>query len=293
MSGWIALKRGITKHPLFKGRPDRLLIWVWLLENAAWKPEPLDVHGKIITVERGQVCTSLRRIADETGLGLQVVRSFLDRLRTELQINTETTHGRSLITICNYDKYQSVGDTSNTSTNTRPTHDQHIKEQGNNSDYVGSAQERPEKRDPKKDCFDEGVKLLSGQGDSERAARSFIGKCIRQHGEAEVLAAILAARDKAEAKSFIVRRLKPKAPVSEDDYLAGMGIPRVEVPDADSGGNFSRGGDTGPPPYRQNDMPGVLPFQAKEDGPLPFGDGRPGGREVVLPSLRVVGGAPV
>lgn len=296
MSGWIALKRGITKHPLFRGRPDRLLVWVWLLENAAWKPEPLDVHGEMITVQRGQLCVSLRRISDETGIGLQVIRSFFDRLRTEHQINTATTHGRTLITICNYDKYQAPSAEANTAPNTVATQRQHTNKQGNNSDYVGRAEKRPEKRDLKKECFDEGVRLLTSQGVSESAARSFIAKCIREHGEAEVLAAILAARDKAEAKSFIVRRLKPRPAQTEDDYLAAQGIPKLEVPeDEDGGGNFSRSGDSDPRRCQEPEdyLPGVFPHEAQEDRSLPFGDGRDGRRGVVLPPLRVVGGTAV
>ena len=128
MSGWYAVKRGITSHPLFKKRPDRLAIWLWLLDNAAYAGTTHDVNGTTIKVARGSVCTSTRRIAADCGIGHQAVRTFLDRLQTDNMINTEVTQGRTLITICNWDKYQNSNTDGNTGGNTGLTQDQHTKE---------------------------------------------------------------------------------------------------------------------------------------------------------------------
>lgn len=131
MDGWFAVKRGITSHPLFKGQPERLAVWMWLLDNVAWKDTQQDFNGKLVPVPRGSVCASPRHIAKEVGVGHQVVRTALKRFQTAHMTITNLTHGKSVISLCNYEKYQSPEN----STNTRLTHVQHTpntqKEQGN------------------------------------------------------------------------------------------------------------------------------------------------------------------
>lgn len=141
MAGWFSVKRGITQHHLFKGDAERLMVWLWLLDNAAWKDTRHDVQGATVTVLRGSVCVSLRHISSETGVGLQRVRTAIKRFADENMIDTQLTHGKSMITLCNFEKYQSP----NNLANTVPTQDQHSantqKKQGNNKtrEYTSSS----------------------------------------------------------------------------------------------------------------------------------------------------------
>lgn len=131
MSGFFLITRGMSKHHLFKRKPDRLAVWFWLLDNVAFKNTTQDAKGKTIPVPRGSVCASLRHIADETGVGLQVVRTALKRFETECMVNTKVTHGKTVISLCNYEKHQR----SENEANTTLTQDQHKpntqKKQGN------------------------------------------------------------------------------------------------------------------------------------------------------------------
>ena len=128
MSGWFAVKRGITSHPIFYKRPDRAFVWLWMLETAAYKDTRQDAAGKPVEVKRGQVLTSYRQIEAATGVGIQVVRTLIKLLQTERAVNTDASNGRMLITICNYEKYQSASKACNTAPNTEPTQRQHTKE---------------------------------------------------------------------------------------------------------------------------------------------------------------------
>ena len=101
------ITRGITKHALFKRNPQRLAVWMWLLDNVAFKDTTHDVKGHTIHVPRGSVCASERHIADECGVGYQVVRTAIKRFKSEHMINAQPTHGKNLITLCNYEKHQS------------------------------------------------------------------------------------------------------------------------------------------------------------------------------------------
>jgi len=128
MSGWIALKRGMTQHPIFHKRPDRAFVWIWLLETAAYKDTRQDAGGRPVDVKRGQVLTALRQISNATGVGIKAIRILLDLLREEHAIDTDTGTGRLLVTICNYEKYQSVGGSEGTASGTARAHSGHTKE---------------------------------------------------------------------------------------------------------------------------------------------------------------------
>lgn len=76
-------------------------------------------HG--IEIQRGQFITSIRKLAIETGLTGQQVRTSLNKLKSTHEITHETTSQYSIISIKNYDLYQE----NNTPVNTRTTHEQH------------------------------------------------------------------------------------------------------------------------------------------------------------------------
>lgn len=127
MSGWFSVKHGITRHPLFKGRPERLAIWLWLIDNAAYQATEHDINGQTVTVPRGAVAVSERRIAEDVGVGYQVVRTFISRLKSEHMINATVTHGKNIISLCNYEKYQTATGQPNAAPNAPLTQDQRIK----------------------------------------------------------------------------------------------------------------------------------------------------------------------
>lgn len=135
MSGFVAAYREALDHPLLKGNAERLGAWMWLVMKAAWKPTPFDIGGKIVTIERGQLCASRSQLAQAWGMSPSGVERFLTRLKTEQMIEQETGQGRSIITICNYSKYQDVSDEAGQTTGqvTGQQSDSHrtAKEQGN------------------------------------------------------------------------------------------------------------------------------------------------------------------
>lgn len=135
MTGFVAAQRSLIEHHLFEGDASRLGAWVWLFLRAAWKPTPFDVSGKTITIERGQLCVSRAQLAKAWGWSPSAVERFLTRLQTEQMIERATGQGRTIITICNYDKYQSVdgkpGQATGQATGQRSDSDRTTKEQGN------------------------------------------------------------------------------------------------------------------------------------------------------------------
>ena len=175
MSGWFAMNRAMFEHPIFCGKPERIAVWAWIISTAAWKDTRQDADGKTVMIKRGQVLTSYRQISSATGVGVQVIRTLIERLQSESAINTDTNNGRILITLCNYEKYQSVGANANTASNTTITQEQHsdntavthkrTNKQNNNKDSIALLAKRDSR-------FDEFWAVYPHRGGAKRGKKS-------------------------------------------------------------------------------------------------------------------------
>lgn len=122
--GYTKSFRSKWENPVFRNKMEAA-IWAWMCDVAAWKPTRERFNGITVELERGQLVASIRSIAEDFGLGEQVTRTFLENIKKDGMVNTVTTHKATIITICNYDKYQSNENADNTLTNNDLTHTQH------------------------------------------------------------------------------------------------------------------------------------------------------------------------
>ena len=91
---------------------DRLLSMpdgIWCLgaycclrKHAAWKSRVEIVGGKRITVERGQLPISVRKLADKLACSVGKAQRFLRAIRERDMIRVEIDSGLMVITVCNY-----------------------------------------------------------------------------------------------------------------------------------------------------------------------------------------------
>lgn len=131
-NGWIKMSRDIIDHWVFRN-PNHLKMWVYLLMRASYKPAyQMLVKGSFVTIERGDVLTSLDRIAIDCHVTKKQVRTFL-KLAQECsmivpKLGTKTAH----LSICNYDTYQEVGHEKGT-TRAREGHDKGTIQEGKNT----------------------------------------------------------------------------------------------------------------------------------------------------------------
>ncbi len=98
----------MLEHPSLKGEFDRRSAWLWLIANAAWKDHRTRTRGGIVELKRGQVIGGLEFLAKTWGWSVKRVRTFLGELTDEGMIEKGQANNQyaSIITICNYDKYQ-------------------------------------------------------------------------------------------------------------------------------------------------------------------------------------------
>lgn len=101
MKGWVKIHRSFLTWEWFD-KPEMVQLFVYLLLKA--NHDAKEWHG--IVIERGQIVTSVARIAAETRLSAQVVRTCINRLKSTNEITSTSTNKYTIITICKYDTYQ-------------------------------------------------------------------------------------------------------------------------------------------------------------------------------------------
>ncbi|MEO7470145.1 MAG: hypothetical protein ABIV36_24345 [Sphingobium limneticum] len=95
---------------MFKNKQEAA-VWAWICDMARFRAHTFRTQFGMVTLERGQLLLSQRKVAEEFGLGRQQVRSLMSRLVAASMIFENSTHSASragtIITVVNYEKYQS------------------------------------------------------------------------------------------------------------------------------------------------------------------------------------------
>lgn len=108
MSGYYCMKRGWQDHEFFaEDEFSRRDAWEWLIAEAKWKETKKRIGGKTLILKRGQLSHSIRFMAEKWRWHRSKAERFINALKIETMIETVTETGQVIITICNYDEYQS------------------------------------------------------------------------------------------------------------------------------------------------------------------------------------------
>ena len=127
-NGWIKLHYRLLEWE-WRSDPNMVSLFIYLLLRANYKP----VRKNGETFERGVILTSREELSRETGITERTIRTCLSRLKSTNEITINSTKQGSIITINNYDKYQSYDSScdqpndlppAHVVTNERPTIDQ-------------------------------------------------------------------------------------------------------------------------------------------------------------------------
>lgn len=95
---------------------SRAEAWVDLIQMASWKDRKQVVGATVVHLERGELLASERFLSERWQWSRGKVRRFLDLLekmdRISKKTDHQTDHPGTVVSICNYDTYQS-GETTN------------------------------------------------------------------------------------------------------------------------------------------------------------------------------------
>ena len=115
MEGWISLHRKFLSWEWFD-KPEMVQLFIWLLLNANYTDKKW--QGQII--KRGQILTTTPKIMEALRLSEQQTRTCIGRLKSTGEITCKSTNKYTIITICNYDRYQNDNLESNGQNNGQP-----------------------------------------------------------------------------------------------------------------------------------------------------------------------------
>lgn len=108
-TGFYLMHRGWQDHPVFRGEEfSRRDAFVWMIEEASYRDRRVAMPKGEVTLTRGQFSHSLRFMAKAWKWDEAKVRRFLTSLSKSQIIDASTDAGQTLVTICNYVKYQTL-----------------------------------------------------------------------------------------------------------------------------------------------------------------------------------------
>jgi len=157
MSGYTLSYRDKWNHPVFKNFHE-VAVWSWLCDMAVWQETRVNYCGQMVTLQRGQIITSRSYIAKGFEMGEQKVRTLLARLENDGMINQRPTSHGTIITICNYNKFQDLQPEDKKQTNQHLTSRQPATNH-NKKEYKQDKEVKERKKNIYTDEFEEFWKL--------------------------------------------------------------------------------------------------------------------------------------
>ena len=148
VNGWIKLHREIQDCWIWEDKEpfDKRSAWIDLLITANHSDKKILFNGELITIKRGQILTSVRRLSEKWKWSANKVYRFIKLLESDEMLQKESNKDRTLLTIVNYGFYQHLENsgeytngnsdeyTSDTPAETVTEHKQEYKEDKNDKE---------------------------------------------------------------------------------------------------------------------------------------------------------------
>lgn len=135
MEGWVTLHRKFLQWEWFD-IPEMVKLFIYLLLMA----QHSERKHRGTTLQRGELVTSIPTIMKDCKLSEQQARTCIKRLKSTGEITCKSTNKYTIITICNYDRYQceisESNGQNNGQTNTQATDKQRTNNGHNNNNNV-------------------------------------------------------------------------------------------------------------------------------------------------------------
>ena len=118
--GWVKLYRSGLDNELFKNSTT-WHVWTYCLLKATHKPTKVLIGGKSILLQPGQFIFGRKKASEETKLTERKIRTSLEHLKNTQNLTITSTNKYSIITLINWDSYQSDTSNSDPKTDQLPT----------------------------------------------------------------------------------------------------------------------------------------------------------------------------
>lgn len=123
--GWIKLHRKILDCSIWNSREpfDKRSAWIDILLSASHKDLNLMIGGINEKIPRGSFMFSIEKLCDRWGWSRNRVKRFLALLEREQMIETKRTNKGTLISVLNYNAFQSVEEVTEKETEISDAHE--------------------------------------------------------------------------------------------------------------------------------------------------------------------------
>lgn len=119
MSGWIRLHRQIRDHWLWSDS-NKLKMWLDIILEVNHAPAKMVLGYNLIECQRGQTVRSLQGWADRWNISKDSARHFLMLLQKDNMIVLENMNFTTRLTVCNYDRYNTLAHGDQTEAKRKP-----------------------------------------------------------------------------------------------------------------------------------------------------------------------------
>lgn len=108
MNGWFKFHRKIFDNPVCNKDSEHFYVWCWILANAKYEDgERALFKNEDIVLQKGQLITTTKEISKELNITESKVNRILKKLEIEKQIEKQTSTRNTLISVVNWEQYQS------------------------------------------------------------------------------------------------------------------------------------------------------------------------------------------
>ena len=119
MDGWIKLHRKIIEWEWYQ---DSKMVHLFL--HLVLIAQHKDTTYRGITLLKGQLITGRKKLSEQTGLSEQTIRTCLEKLKGTSEVTSTSTNQFSILTVCNYKRYNPTDEELNQQPNQQLTNDQ-------------------------------------------------------------------------------------------------------------------------------------------------------------------------
>lgn len=107
-TGWFKFHRQIFDNPICTKDAEHFFVWCYILNEAKYEDgERVLFKNEEITLSKGQLLKTTTQIAQDLNIKEMKVYRILKLLENEKQIVKQTSNKNTLITVLNWEKYQS------------------------------------------------------------------------------------------------------------------------------------------------------------------------------------------
>ena len=162
LTNFIPINRALFEHPLWveKRSFSRFEAWIYLIKEARFEDTKVFDGNRIVEVKRGQIYVSVRFFSKAIGWSTKKTLNLLKLLESEKMLKKETVEetGQTLITICNYDEYNTPSKKKETAKETQGKQQGNAKEtKSNNVNNKNISSNEDIQKDPQFEKFEKWV----------------------------------------------------------------------------------------------------------------------------------------